>query len=290
MNGRVLSVSLSSLVGVVVFLWQRHVAARERVRLDRLREEAERERSNAEVRLAAKAEEMDRLREDDAEALRRQAGQFAAQISDLNDKLGAAQAKTEAAQAEVRRLESDAKASRTAREAQEQRIADMKRHYEDLLGKMKDEFKSLSEDVLKAKTEPLEKNGVASMAKCADSLRQELESFRKRADKINEEDVARTAELKAGIRLLLDQTKGISEEADKLAAAIRSEAQVTGQWGEVQLMRVLELGGLTRTVDYDYQEAFASPESDRVDKRTDVLVKMPEDRWIVIDAKTTMAA
>ena len=109
MNGWVLSVFLSSLVGVVVFLWQRHVAARERVRLDRLREEAERERSNAEVRLAAKAEEMDRLREDDAEALRRQAGQFAAQISDLNDKLGAAQAKTEAAQAEVRRLESDAK-------------------------------------------------------------------------------------------------------------------------------------------------------------------------------------
>ena len=290
MNGWVLSVFLSSLVGVVVFLWQRHVAARERVRLDRLREEAERERSNAEVRLAAKAEEMDRLREDNAEALRRQAGQFAAQISDLNDKRGAAQAKTEAAQAEVRRLESDAKASRTAREAQEQRIADMKRHYEDLLGKMKDEFKSLSEDVLKAKTEQLEKSGVASMAKCADSLRQELESFRKRADKINEEDVARTAELKTGIRLLLDQTKGISEEADKLAAAIRSEAQVTGQWGEVQLMRVLELGGLTRTVDYDYQEAFASPESDRVDKRTDVLVKMPEDRWLVIDAKTTMAA
>lgn len=259
-------------------------------RAERSRSDAERDKSNLEVELRAQRDANAQLRADDAAVLERQAKQYERQVADVNEKLLAAQRKTDEALAEVRRLESDAKESKASREAQEQRIADMRKHYEELLGAMKDEFKSLSEDVLKEKKAQFEKDGLASVAKFTDSLRQEIESFRKRADKINEEDVARTAELKTNIRNLLERTKGISEEANRLATAIRSDAQVTGQWGEVQLMRVLELGGLNRTVDYDYQETFASPESDHADLRTDVLVKMPEDRWLVIDAKTTMAA
>lgn len=265
------------LAGVAVCLWI-------------LKTKAEGAKSNLEVELKAQREANEQLRKDDTADLERQAKQYDAQISDLNNKLMAEQQKTEAAQAEVRRLESEANVSKTSLDEQKRRIADMTKHYEDLLGTMKDEFKSLSEDVLKEKKEQFEKDGVTSVSKLTDSLKQEIESFRKRADKINEEDVARTAALKEGIQNLLDRTMGISDEANKLATAIRSDAQVTGQWGEVQLMRVLELGGLYRTFDYDYQETFVSPGSDHADLRTDILVKMPEDRWLVIDAKTTMAA
>jgi DNA recombination protein RmuC len=106
----------------------------------------------------------------------------------------------------------------------------------------------------------------------------------------NKDDIERTTSLKKEIEHLVAQTNLVSSEADKLATAIRADAQVTGQWGEIQLKRVLELGGLEETIDYQYQETFASPGSGRLDMRTDILIKMPEDRWLVIDAKTTMAA
>lgn len=297
MNEYLVSALCSVIAGAAVYFWQRRRAEMECARLNGLREEAERMRTDAErelsnvkVMLSAKCDEIAQLRKDDAIGLDRQAQLYERQIADANEKLLTARRETADALSRVGQLESESRESKVSLEAQEQRVRDMKRHYEELLGAMKDEFKSLSADVLKEKKEQFEKDGVASFAKYTDSLRQEIESFRKRADKINEEDVARTAELKAGIRHLLDQTKGVSEEANRLAAAIRSDAQVTGQWGEVQLLRVLELGGLRRTVDYDYQETFRSPGADHADLRTDVLVKMPEDRWLVIDAKTTMAA
>jgi len=247
-------------------------------------------KTQAEVALANKLEEAEQLRADDAADLDRQARQYQKQIDDLNGKLQAAQEKTEASLLDVRRMESEAKESKAALDAEKRRIADMEKHYRDLLGQMKSEFKSLSGDILKEKREEFEKDGIAGVKKFTDSLVQEVKSFRERVDAINAEDIKRTTELKTGIRDLLEKASSVSEEADKLATAIRSDAQVTGYWGETQLMRVLELGGLQRTVDFDYQETFASAGADHADLRTDVLVKMPEDRWIVVDAKTTMSA
>ena len=160
------------LVGVAAYLWH-------------LKTKAEGAKSNLEVELKGLRDANEQLRKDDAADLDRQAKQYDAQISDLNDKLKTAQQKTEAAQAEVRRLESEASVSKTSLDEQKRRIADMTKHYEDLLGTMKDEFKSLSEDVLKEKKEQFEKDGVTSVSKLTDSLKQEIESFRKRADMIN---------------------------------------------------------------------------------------------------------
>lgn len=283
--------------GVAVYVWQRYAASKERAELGRLRDEAEqgrinaeREKSNAEVALKGKCEEIERQRREAEENLNRQSAQYIGQIDDLNSKLEAAQKKHDGAMHEVSRLNSAQAESRVALEAEKKRIVDMQKHYETVLAQMKNEFKALSDDVLKEKREQLEKEGLAGVESITEKLRKEIESFRTRVESVNKDDIERTASLKKEIEHLVSQTNLVSAEADKLATAIRAEASVTGQWGEIQLMRVLELGGLQQTVDYEYQETFASPGSTRVDLRTDVLVKMPDERWVVIDAKTTMAA
>ncbi|MBO5940121.1 MAG: DNA recombination protein RmuC [Kiritimatiellae bacterium] len=280
----------AAVAGAVVYMWQGRKAEKERENLDRLREEADRARSNIEVAYKAKCEEMSKLEQSATEDLDRQAGQYAAQIADLNVKLDASQKKSDAFQGEIALLRSAQAESKVSLEAEKKRIADMQRHYEEILGQMKNEFKSLSDDVLKEKREQLEKTGLAGVENITEKLRKEIESFRICVETVNKDDIERTTSLKKEIEHLVAQTNLVSSEADKLATAIRADAQVTGQWGEIQLKRVLELGGLQETVDYEYQETFASPGSSRLDLRTDVLVKMPDDRWLVIDAKTTMAA
>ena len=159
--------------------------------------------------------------------------------------------------------------------SEQSRISDMERHYQQVLSAAKDQFKALSEDVLREKKAQLEKESVVGVKQITDALRKDIDAFRNRVEDVNKADAERTARLKADIEKLVLQTNLVSEQADKLATAISSDAQVTGQWGEIQLKRVLERGGLVETVDFDCQETFTTPGSDHADMRTDVLVKMP---------------
>lgn len=96
------------------------------------------------------------------------------------------------------------------------------------------------------------------------------------------------AAFRAEMKILAERTGSVSEEANNLAAAINGQSRVSGVWAEVGLKRVLDLGGLTENIDYTYQETFASEDSLRKDLRTDILVKMPQNRWIVVDSKNTI--
>ncbi|MDC4232608.1 DNA recombination protein RmuC [Actinomyces sp. B33] len=70
-----------------------------------------------------------------------------------------------------------------------------------------------------------------------------------------------------------------------------------GSWGEVQLRRVIESSGMLERVDFDSQKAssgFTGPRSGSADTpsrgRPDVIVHLPNDAHIAIDAKAPMSA
>ncbi|WP_413451140.1 DNA recombination protein RmuC [Georgenia phoenicis] len=77
-----------------------------------------------------------------------------------------------------------------------------------------------------------------------------------------------------------------------LAGALRS-GTARGQWGEVQLRRVLEASGMLRHVDFLEQATVASLPGARAGAgaaRPDVVVRLPEEKYLVIDAKVPFDA
>ena len=180
--------------------------------------------------------------------------------------------------------------ARAELKAEREKIADLRRQYDVTLLKAEDRFRALAQAILDDRSAKLQREGEKGMQDIARTLKADLDAFRKRVDAINSETAERTGKLDERIRGLVQQANLVSEQANNLADAIRGDAQATGAWGEMQLRRVLELGGLQETVDYTYQEAFASAGSGHKDLRTDVLVKMTDGRWMVVDAKTTLAA
>ena len=86
------------------------------------------------------------------------------------------------------------------------------------------------------------------------------------------------------INLLAQRSENLATETGKLSSALTDNRQI-GNWGEVQLRRVVELAGMEEYCDFREQAAIGDSQS-----RPDLTVRLPEQRTVVIDAKTSTTA
>jgi DNA recombination protein RmuC len=89
-------------------------------------------------------------------------------------------------------------------------------------------------------------------------------------------------ELKTLVTVMAGDQRRLQQETASLVQALRAPT-TRGQWGEMQLKRVLDMAGLLEGVHYQRQVT-AGP------KRPDIVVALPPDRELLIDAKVPMQA
>jgi DNA recombination protein RmuC len=83
-----------------------------------------------------------------------------------------------------------------------------------------------------------------------------------------------------------EQLQSLARETSTLSTALRSP-QARGRWGEVTLRRVAELAGMVPNCDFVEQE---TRENDGIRIRPDMIVRLPGDRRLVVDAKVPLTA
>ena len=154
--------------------------------------------------------------------------------------------------------------------------------------KLKEELKNISESIVKTGTDDLNKFSKESLNNVVTPLKEELDKFREFLALSQENEATRAGKITEGLEKMTSAQVALTKEADELSKALKSGGKSQGMWGELQLERVLDSCGLDKSVDYQREAAQESLFGDRY--RPDVVLNLPEEHCIIIDAKCSLTA
>lgn len=185
------------------------------------------------------------------------------------------------------------------RAAQERVVA-----FKNATDELSEKFKALSRDALKDNNQSFLELAHSTLQKFQQGAKGDLElkqraidelvkplkdSLEKVDSKIGEMEKARVgaySELREQVKALATSHLQLQQETGNLVTALRTP-HIRGRWGEIQLRRVVELAGMLQYCDFVEQETVVTSDG-RI--RPDVIVRLPGNRTIVIDAKVPFDA
>ena len=114
---------------------------------------------------------------------------------------------------------------------------------------------------------------------------EKLETVKETVSTIEKARAEQYAGLKEQLHGVRVSEKELQESTKSLEGALKSTTS-RGSWGEIELSRILELSGLKKNIDYVTQKTIG----DENEKKPDVIVTLPGNKHIAIDAKTSMSS
>ncbi len=177
----------------------------------------------------------------------------------------------------------------------EQNLRDAKTAQEKALADLRDTFKALSADALKqnapeflrlaeqsfGKFQETAKGDLAQRQEAikglVEPLKQQLETYQKNLQSSSAAQSSALGEVKKHLETLAQSNQSLAQETQQFRLVLHCN-QARGRWGEETLRRVVEAAGMSAHCDFTEQTSSG-------ENRPDLAVKLPGDRFIIVDAK-----
>ncbi len=150
------------------------------------------------------------------------------------------------------------------------------------------QFENLAGKIFDDRSKQFTEHHKTSLDHIVTPLREQLGEFKQRIETVYDNENKDRISLREEIVSLRRDTAQMNQEALNLTRALKGDKKTQGNWGEMILETVLEKSGLRKGIEYETQGAFRD-EDNRLFK-PDVIVRLPEDKDVVIDSKVSLLA
>ena len=148
-------------------------------------------------------------------------------------------------------------------------------------------FKDVANKILADSLSTLRKDSSKELDVIIKPFKESLSDFRSKIDSSFGEQAKEQRSLKDEINRIVMSNEKITIQAENLANALKGDSKYQGNWGEYILQNILEESGLRK--DSDYYLQYVMKGDDDIGKQIpDVIIKLPEDKHIVVDAKVSL--
>jgi DNA recombination protein RmuC len=242
------------------------------------------------------------LREHISSAAEKAKGESQVEIARLNERLASSQedvkrltsekenlaALRDQLTAEQQRLSTKVAELATTLESERSRSLENLQLLKDANELYSNHFKTLANDILEEKSKRFTAQNQTNLNQLLEPLKDKIKEFQGQVHEVYVQEGKDRSALAEQVKQLMALNNQLSKDAHNLTSALKGQAKTQGNWGEFILERVLETSGLRKGHEYDVQESHTREDGSRA--QPDVVVHMPEDRHLIVDAKVSLKA
>ena len=207
--------------------------------------------------------------------------QLAAQMTKANEELATVRADAGLAKVQLAEI-------RTRLAEAEKGFRDKEALFKESGDALKKEFQLLANQIFEQHGQKLHTANTEQLTNVLRPFKDQITDFKRKVEEVYTTDAKDRASLLTEVRNLQEASERVNREAENLTRALKGDTRVQGNWGEVVLERVLTDSGLRRDHEYVVQASFRNQGGEL--KRPDVIIHLPGDKDVVIDAKVSLAA
>ncbi|PSJ42460.1 DNA recombination protein RmuC [Zobellella endophytica] len=220
--------------------------------------------------------------------LAQRAEQLQARLDERGRELQDSRQRLEQQQQLVLKMNGRLKEYETLLRQERQWAAEKQAQFEASEQRLAQQFENLAQRIFEQKTHNFRELNQHSLDGLLGPLREQLEGFRRSMQETYADESRQRHSLKFEIERLAELNRQMSADTAALTRALKGDSKQQGNWGEVVLARVLSESGLREGHEYSTQQSLTNADGKRY--QPDVVVHLPQDKDIIIDAKVSLTA
>jgi DNA recombination protein RmuC len=153
---------------------------------------------------------------------------------------------------------------------------------------LSNQFKTLANDILEEKTKRFTEQNQTNLSQLLTPLSEKIKGFQQKVEEVYVQEGKDRSALSEQVRLLMGLNQQLSADTSNLTRALTTSSKAQGDLGEMILEKILESSGLRKDEEYVVQNSYRNEDSRQA--RPDVIVKLPENKHLIIDSKVSLTA